>query len=288
MKRISLLFLVLLNAFLSFGQDDFDSSIKKANEAINNSDYKEALKNFEAAFAVGNADSTKITWYGSVAGICAQELGDHDKAIEMFLMALEYGATSKDIYDRLLELAKKNKKTDVEEKTLLFALKNLPGEKRKYESKLLYFYYNSQRFDQAIKQADVILENQPDQIRVMYMKSLALYGLENTESACDELNKILTLEPENAGANSMMGIIYYRLATNDYDNYVAQYKKLAKPTRGDYAVYLRNIETSYPMYRKALSYLLKAYELKPDNKVKAAIYNSYIRLEQKDTAMKYR
>ncbi len=288
MKNIFTFILVLFFVVQCFAQEDFSLLTKKANEAVMNKNYKEALTYFDAAFKLGNSDSTKIVWNAELAGISAQEINENEKAIEYFARALNYGATDVNIYNLLIKLAKETKDTEAEEQALLLGQKCFPELEAKNNSKLLYLYYNTQQYEKAVDMADILIEEQPKKTKVHYLKAVSLYRLENYDGAISILEQIINKEPENIDAISMLGIIYYRQAKDKFDKFTDDYNNLQKPDREDYAVYMRNIATCKPTYEKALSYLLKAYEAKPDNVLRAAIFNSYIQLEQKEKAEKFR
>lgn len=288
MKNIFTFILALFFSVQCFAQEDFSSLTKKANEAVVNKNYQEALSHFDAAFKLGDPDSTKIAWNAELAGISALQIDENEKAIGYFTRALKYGTTDMNIYNRLIQVAKDTKNTEAEEEALLLGQKCFPELAAKNNSKLLYLYYNSQQYEKAVNMADILIEAQPQKTKVHYLKAVSLYKLERYDEAISELEQIIDEEPENTEVNSLLGIIYYRQAKDKFDKFTDDYNNLQKPDRVDYAVYMRNIATCKPTYEKALPYLLKAYEAKPDNVVKVAIFNSYIQLEQKDKAEKYR
>ena len=269
-------------------QDDFYTYIKKANLALNDSKYVEAFANFEDAFKLQLPDSAVVAWNAGLAGICAQELQNNEKATEYFLMAIQHKTSDLDIYNRLLIIAENTKNNEAKEKVLITGKKNFPELASKYNNKLLYLYYNSQQYDKTIEIAEEILNKKPNKENTKYIKSVALYKTDKSDLAIDELNSILSVNPENENANSLLGIIYYQKATDKFDRFTDNYNKLKKPSRVDYSNYNKNIIKCKPDYEKALPYLLKAYEKKKDNAVRVAIFNSYIRLEQKNNAEKYR
>jgi len=281
-------FFFLFTILAVHAQDDFNTFIKKANLALNESKYVEALTNFEDAFKQQLPDSSVVAWNAGLAGICAQELQNNDRATEYFLMAIQYKTTDLDIYNRLLILAENTKNDEALEKVLIAGKRNFPELTSKNNNKLLYHYYNSQQYDRTIEIAEEILNKNPNQENVKYFKSVALYKTDKIDMAIDELNSILLVNPANENANSMLGIIYYQKATDKFDGFIENYNKLKNPDRVDYSNYNKNILTCKPDYEKALPYLLKAYEKKKDNVVRVAIFNSYIRLEQKNKAENYR
>jgi tetratricopeptide (TPR) repeat protein len=281
-------FFFLFTILVGHAQEDFYTYIKKANLALNESKYVEALTNFEDAFKQQLPDSSVVAWNAGLAGICAQELQNNEKATEYFLMAIQYKTTDLDIYNRILIIAENTKNNEVKEKVLIAGKQNFPELASKNNSKLLYLYYNSQQYDKTIEIAEEILNEKPNQEKVKYLKSYALYKTDKTELAIDELNSILSDNPENEDANSMLGIIYYQMATDKYDGFTENYNKLKNPDRMDYFYYTKNTQNCKPDYEKALPYLIKAYDMKKDNMLRVAIFNSYIRMEQKSKAEKYR
>lgn len=269
-------------------EENFLTFIKKANNALSNSDYTEALTNFNAAFQKELPDSSVVAWNAGLAGICAEESQNEDKAIEYFKLAMAYKTQDTDIYDRLLALAKKNNDISLEEMVLISLKNNFPEKASKYNSKLLYVYFNSQQYEKAIAVVNELLADEPQSNNIMYMKAVAMHKTGQTDLAMEDLAQILTTEPNNVKANSMLGIIYYQKAEKRFNKLTDNYNNLKDPDRVDYWHYTKEILTCNPDYKKAITYLTIAYEKEPNDVLRAAIYNSYIRLEQKDKAYKYK
>ena len=277
-------------SIVSFGQDNFDDFIKKANDNMNNMHYQDAMAQFDKAFEIKEnaSDSSNVAWNAVLAAICAQELKNENKTLDYYTVAINYKSTDQDAYDQLIKLAKKTKNKETEEFALRMGKQNLPGQEYRYTNKLLYFYYNKQDFEKTIETANELLTLRPNSSKTKILRAVAYYNTGKSTEAISELEAVLLQDPENMKAISQLGLIHYRVVNAEYDAIVAKYNKLAKPTRMDYADFNRNSKACAQKFNNAIPYLKKAYEAEKKNAVRVALFNAYIRLENKTEADKYR
>ncbi|TKG97258.1 tetratricopeptide repeat protein [Puteibacter caeruleilacunae] len=287
MRQIILIVALLFCTTNLFSQDTFKSKADEANKLLENQDYSGALAKFEEAFKIGTDDKRQLAWTASIAGICAQESGNVDKAIELYAVALKNNLADEDIINRQITLCKKKKNIAEEANTLMAAMKIMPGADYKYRKKLLYVYYNSGQFDKAIPTADTLLMAKPGDHKLMYMKASSLSKNKQVPEAIKLFEQILAEDAGYTSAYTQLGLVYYNKATSIYDNGRDHYNNLKKPTRMDYTNYRNAIKKSYTDYNKAIIYLEKSYAAKPSDFVKKALFTSYTRIENKEKAAKY-
>lgn len=260
-------------------QERFQSLFDKGNDEVEANNYQKALELFEKAIAIGDDNPAQMAWAATIAGMCALNLNQEEKAIKYNNIAIDKGSTDITLYDQQLGLAKKLKKKEVEEKTLLAARK-IDGYFQKYTVKLLYFYFNNQRNEETIETAEEVLAFKKGHTNSLYFKGVALYNLGNQEEAIEIFKDILTNNPENAKVNGQLGIIYYNRASAIFDKANKHYKSLKEPTRMDYTAYRKEIRKSIPDYETSLPYLKTAVKNHPEKYMQDALKLADQRLNQ--------
>ncbi len=288
MVRLIAGILFLFTASYSFGQEGFKNLVEKGNKALENNSYKEALEAYKLALHSDDVDSSQVCWYASLAGICAQELGDSKTAIQYYNQSIKLNSTDMDIFERLIQLCIDTKDHENLESIYLTARDRFPEKQHSFNNKLLYFYYNNKAYSKAVDIADKILGYKPGHTKTMYMKAVSLAMGSQNEEAKKVFKEVLATDPGHAKANTQLGLLYYREATKVFDVAVRKYNQLKNPSRLDYSNFRKEKATSWEGYEQAVNYLLKAYENSPTSQVKQALYNSYERLEKKDMAAKYK
>ena len=288
MKPFIIVLFIVLGALTSFAQETFDSYADKGNAAIEENNLQEALLQFSKALEVGSADTAKMRWCATLAGVCAYELKDDINAKKYYSIAFNHQSQDADVIDRLIELAQKTKDNDQLEKVYMECKKRFPDQQSRYDSKLLYFYYNSKAYEKAKNMADVILGYKPGDSKVLYMKAMALAMGGDNKEAKGVFKEVLSAEPENIKAITQLGLLHYREATTIYDSSVNNYNKLKNPDRVDYSNYRKEKIKSWDSYNLAVKYLEQSYKISPDKQVKQALFNAYERLEKKELSEKYK
>ncbi len=288
MKPVIIILFILLSATNIIAQETFESYADKGNAAIEENNLQEALLQFSKAIEIGSDDTTKMRWCATLAGVCAYELKDNANAQKFYTIAFDHNSQDADVIDRLIELAKEAKDNEQLEKVYLECKQRFPDQQSRYDSKLLYFYYNSKSYEKAKSMADVILGYKPGNSKVLYMKAMALAMGGSNKEAKLVFEEVLSAEPENVKAITQLGLLYYREATSIYDTSVNNYNKLKNPDRVDYSNYRKEKVKSWDSYNLAVKYLDQAYKISPSKQVKQALFNAYERLEKKEMSEKYK
>ncbi len=279
MKKI--MFLTLFIGFLSGlnAQETFQSLYKQGNKEVDIQNYQKALEYLDKALQLGCDDKSKISWTATICGICALQLNNETKAMEYNKIAIINGSTDATLIDQQLDLAKKHKDNKTIKETLL-AGRNIEGYYGKYTIKLLYFYYNNKLYNETIVTANEVLEFKPEHTNSKYFKAIAFLKTGKEDEAIPLFKELLSKNPENAKANTQLGLLWYNKASAIFDNVNLHYKSLKKPTRLDYHNYRKAIRNSIPGYKKCIPLLEKAYELKQQKYIKEALTLAQSRLRQ--------
>lgn len=278
-KHIVILSLIPLFFASATAQNSFKLILDTAQTEINKGNYEKALQFYDKAFEVGSNDTSNVIWAATICSMTAIELKKEQKAMVYNNIALEFGSTEQSLIDQQLDLAKKHKDLETTEKVLLL-MQKIPALSEKYTIKLLYFYYNNQRFTETIVAANKVLASKPDYINAKFLKGIALLQTSDKNAAVEVFQDILTEQPEHKKANKQFGLLYYNKASEIFDIANKSYKSLKEPTRLDYHTYRKEILKAKADYEKCLPYLEKSYSLAAEDYLEKAISLTKNRLRQ--------
>ncbi len=285
------LFFILLLTFpvLSMSQEEnFQSLSAQGNEFIDKVDYKNALLSFEKALKIGTDNEADIVWTASLAGICAQHLEDFPKAFSLFEIAVKNNCKDADVYARGLRIAEQLNDMGKQEQMLLAARKNVDGAYKTYTTRLLNLYFSDQQFDKAISLADELLVLDSTQTQVLRIKGFSLIKTGEHEKAIPVFETILTQNPNDLDGMIQLGLLYYERGCTIDDKVKADYLLIKNPTQVNYLEYRLKREKSWTDYRKALPYLEKSYQIKPDIGIKKTLFLLYSRLGNTQKANQFK
>lgn len=122
---------------------------------------------------------------------------------------------------------------------------------------LLDYYNNSGKYNEALEFANSMVEKNPEDSFMQYVKGYLCQNLLKYDMAIEAYKAAIAINPNYAEANSNLGLVYCLLARDfgekaSYDMKSAQYKK--------------DQETLRNYYRQAKPYYEKVRELKPEKK----------------------
>lgn len=281
-----ILFLLFVTSFNAIAQD-LDSKKAAAEQLYMQKDYAGALSAYEEMLKMTDLDSTVAAEVYSSAGICCVELNKNDIAISYFTEAVKRNVPQLMIYDKLISMAKDADNNDIYEFALLQKQNAFPEFEIEVKQKLAYLYFSSKQYEKLLPITANLLEWYPDYGTYHLYDAIAKQSLNDVEGAEIAYGKVLELEPDNSGASMGKGMILYNRAMNLYNKLKTQYEAKDKPDRVDYSNYRKSLEEPKRMYAEALPYLLKAYENKSYSSLKGIIKNTYLRLEDTESANKY-
>lgn len=280
-------FYLFFGVFLTAQGQDFDSLQNKADMAFMNSKFEQALSDYKTLIALKSGDTIQRANVYSYAALCNEQLGNNKEALVYFKEALLLHVPQLMIYDKMISLAKDEKDNDAYEFALLQKKSEFPDFEISIEESLGYHYYNSKQYDKLLITTKKLTEWYPDNAKFYLFQAVARQNLNDVEGALIDYKKVLSIEPENAGANMGIGVILYNRANKVYDKLKADYDAINNPSRVDYSTYRTKLEKPKAMFEEALTYLLKAYENKAYSSLKGLIRNAYIKVGDKEHADKY-
>lgn len=267
---------------------DVNEKIDNIKSTLINGNYAEGLKQCEEVLKSGISDTMQLAMVYGYAGLSSEALKHKTEAIYYYKKAVALQMPQLDVYDKLINLSKKEKNDSVYEYALLEKLKVFPEYSDEVKKSLAYLYINTKQYENLLDITNELLTLHPKEVNYLYFKGVALQNLNKPEEAKVFYTETLNLDPEHSGANMSLGLILYNNGSEIFLKKKKEYESIAKPDRVDYHNYDVGIEKGRVLYRQALPHLIKAYESGSYPDLKPIIFNAYIRLEQKEKAEPYR
>ena len=288
MKKFNwlLLSVVLLVSVVASGQD-FSELQNQADKAFMDGKYEQALVQYKSLIALDDGDSIQRANVYSYAGFCSEELGQNKEALRFYKEALLLHVPQLMIYDKMINLAKNENDDEAYEFGLLQKKSEFPEFEAAIVQSLGYHYYKTKQYKELLGTTTKLTEWFPDNAKFILFQAVAKQNLGDEEGAKADYAKVLSLDPDNAGANMSVGLILYNKANKIYDKMKGEYDAIKNPSRIDYSNLRSNLEEPKAIFEEALPYLLKAYENKSYGSLKAVIRNAYVKLGDKEKADKY-
>lgn len=281
---------VSLSLFIVMGvhSQDVDSKIDDIKSVLINGDFEAGLRECETLLKSGISDTVQLATVYGYAGLSSEALKHKTEAINYYKKAVELQMPQLDVYDKLINLSKKEKNDSIYEFALLEKFKAFPEYTDEVKKSLAYLYINTKQYEKLLSTTNELLSLHPDDTNYIYFKGVALQNLNKIEEAKVFYTEVLKLNPDHPGANMSLGLIIYNDGGEVFLQKKKKYEAIAKPDRVDYWEYEKGIEKGKALYRQALPHLLKAYESGSYPDLKPLLFNIYVRLEQKDKAEPYR
>ncbi len=221
-------------------------------------DFAGALKSFETQIEITESDK----FAGAIdtgmyynAGLAAINSGKYQEAIKFFEKCAEMkyqGITPYyQIYESYLGLGD----TVKAEATLKNLTSIFPNDKT-ITLQLIDLYLKSNKNDEALKYIKIAKENDPTNYSLYYAAGIMYLNQNKFDDAITELTKSVELKPDVYDNNYALGVAYINKAADLFlkANDIMDVKKYTAAT-----------DEANIVYAKALPYMEKAYELKPDD-----------------------
>ena len=287
-KRIFTILIFLIFTAMVVKSQDVDSRIDDIKSALINGDYETGLKQCESLLQSGVGEPSQLALIYGYAGLSSEVLKRKAEALIYYKKAVELQMPQLDVYDKLINLAKKEKNDSIYEFALLEKLKAFPEYNDEVKKSLVYLYINSKQYEKMLTVTNELLVLYPNNDNYLYFRGVAYQNFNKIEDAKVTYAEVLKINPDHAGANMSLGLIIYNEGSEVFLQKKKRYESIAKPDRVDYWEYEKGFEMGKTIYRKALPHLLKAYESGSYPELKPILFNTYVRLEQKDKAEQYR
>jgi tetratricopeptide (TPR) repeat protein len=221
-------------------------------------DFKGALNSFETQIKITESDK-----YAGVidtgmyynAGLAAINSGNHNVAIKYFEKCAEMKYLGITPYYQMYECYLGLGDTLKAENTLMNLTNIFPGDKT-ITLQLIDLYIKSSKNEEALKYIKVAKENDPSNYTLYFAAGIIYLNQNRFDDAITELSKSIELNSEIFDSQYGLGAAYINKASEMFvkANEIMDVKK-----------YSDAIDLANTVYAKALPYMEKAYELKPDD-----------------------
>jgi tetratricopeptide (TPR) repeat protein len=249
---------------------------KQGSERFEAKDYPGALKSFETQIAITESDK-----YAGVvdtgmyynAGLAAENSEKYTEAIKYFDKCAEMkymGITPYfQIYASYLGL-----KDTVKAESILTGLTAKFPDNKNITLQLIDLYIKSNRNDEALKYIKVAKDGDPNNSTLFFAAGIIYLNQNKYDEAIPELTKSIELKGDLYDSQYGLGAAYINKAADMFKaaNEIMDVKK-----------YTEAIDVANAVYAKALPYMEKALELKPDDVfAMRSLKELYYRLKQTD------
>jgi tetratricopeptide (TPR) repeat protein len=221
-------------------------------------DFEGALKSFEIQIKITESDK----FAGAVdtgmyynAGLAAVNCSKYEKAIKYFEKCAEMkylGITPYfQIYESYLGL-----RDTVKAESILTNLTNIFPNNKDITLQLIDLYLKSNKNEEALKYIKIAKENDPTNYSLYYAAGIMFLNQNKFDDALPELIKSIELKSDYYDNQYAVGVAYINKAADMFvkANDIMDVKK-----------YSAAIDEANIVYAKALPYMEKAHELKPDD-----------------------
>ena len=242
-------------------------------------DYEVALSSFENQIRITGSDKfvgVADTGMYYNAGLAAFNSGKYDKAIKYFEKCAEMKYQGIKPYYQIYESYMGLGDT-VKAESVLMSLTNIFPEDKSITLQLVDLYLKSNKNDEALKYIKIAKENDPGNFSLYYAAGIIFLNQNKFDDAISELTRSVELKSDFYENQYAMGIAYINKAAdmNTKANEITDIKK-----------YNEAVDQLNIVYAKALPFMEKAYELKPDDVyTMSRLQELYYRLKIRDPAL---
>ncbi|HZH73538.1 MAG TPA: tetratricopeptide repeat protein [Mariniphaga sp.] len=274
--------------------DKFSNSVKvkltlltndltnQAVEAFNENDYPKALRSFEQILSIQDIPVIAQDNPGAIdtviiynAGLAAFNAEQYDKAIDYFEQTAETGYNEARTYGLISNayLAKQDTMGAVQ--ALQEGFEKYP-EDNTVLTNMIQIYLDMNKTEDALKYLRMAIEREPNNATFHFAQGTLHEKLDNIDEAIASYEKAIEVDDSFFNAYYNLGAVYYNQGVKQIE--VAN----AVPTNQN-AQYEAELAKADEWFKKALPYMEKCYELKPDDTMtKESLKNLYYRLKDMD------
>jgi tetratricopeptide (TPR) repeat protein len=242
-------------------------------------EYPGALKSFETQIKITEGDK----YVGAIdtgmyynAGLSAVNSGKFAEAVKYFEKCAEMkyqGITPYfQIYESYLGLG-----DTVKAESVLTGLSSKFPDNKDITLQLIDLYIKSNKIDEALKYIKVAKEGDPGNFSLYFATGIIYLNAKRYDEAIAELSKSIELKPDLYDTQYGIGAAYINKASEMF---------VKANDIMDIKVYTAAIDEANAVYAKALPYMEKALELKPDDIYSMrSLKELYYRLKAKDASL---
>ncbi|MDR1781286.1 MAG: tetratricopeptide repeat protein [Tannerella sp.] len=232
-----------------FDKQDYPKACNFFEQYLEISDYP-AFKDLQ--FAQRDSNYMIVQFYLAVA---STQLDNKDVAIKNLVRAKDTPYRQHDVYQYLCYEYLTNGDTATYEKTLEEGMKVFPDSSY-YLLNLIALYLGSDREEKAVQYLNTAIAQDPNNSDLYQALGSVYEQRKELDKAEANFIKSLDLAPESPVALTNVGRIYYNQAVN----------KLGDANLiTDQALYTKEKDAAMDMFKKALPYFKKAFDIKPDD-----------------------
>jgi tetratricopeptide (TPR) repeat protein len=253
-----------------------------AIKAYNDENYRNAFTRFEQALCLkqlpdikGNTEVIIDTALVYNCGLTALKAENYDKAIAMLNRVVKVGYGEASTIVMVASAYQSNEDTISAIQVLENGLVKYPEDETILAS-MIQLLIDSDNTDEALKYLDMVLVNQPTNVKYYILKADLYNQKADTEMAIAQYKAALKVVPENQIALYNLSVIYY--------NKGIEHRKLTdNVAMNDKESYKQILNQSEELWKMALPYAEKCYQLNAtDDKVVELLRNLYYRLNLMD------
>ena len=252
---------------------------KQGGERFEEKDFEGALKSFATQIAITEGDKyvgvtdTGMYYNAGLAAINAKKFNEalnyFQKCADMKYQGLITHIQIYECYMGLTDTAKA-------EAYLLDLPNKFPGDNN-VTLQLIDFYLKGNKFDEALKYIKIAKEADPNNYSLYFASGIMFLNQNKNDEAITELTKSVELKPDIFDTQYGLGIAYINKAA---DMFVKANEIM------DVNKYSAAIDEANAVYAKALPYMEKANEIKPDDiDALRRLQELYYRLKVKDPSL---
>jgi tetratricopeptide (TPR) repeat protein len=254
----------------------------QAVEAFNDEDYNKALRSFEQILAIQEIPIIERDSPGAIdtviifnAGLAAYNAENYDKAIEYYRKAAATGYNEARTYSLIANSYQLKKDTIGALKALQEGFEKYPEDNVVLTS-MIQIYLDMNKTEDAMRYLSMAIEKEPNNATYHFAQGTLYERMKNNQKAIESYDKAIKADPNFFNAYYNLGALYYNEGVKQIE--VAN----AVPTNQN-DVYEAELKKADEWFKKALPYMEKCYQLKPDdNMTKESLKNLYYRLKDMD------
>lgn len=249
---------------------------KQGSTQFEAKDYENSLKSFETQIKITESDK----YAGAIdtgmyynAGLAAVNSGKYDKAITYFEKCAEMKYLGITPYYQIYE-SYLGKGDTVKAESILMNLTNVFPNDKSITRQLIDLYLKSNKNDEALKYIKIAKENDPSDYSLYYAAGIMYLNQNKFDEAITELSKSIEFKSDFYDNQYALGVAYINKAADMFvkANDIMDVKKYTAAT-----------DEANIVYSKALPYMEKAHELKPeDTFAMQSLKELYYRLKMTD------
>lgn len=236
----------------------------QAIDAFNKEEYSNALQSFEEILEINNLEIMKAdnpeavdTIIYSNAGLAAYNAQQYDKAIKYYKKAAEYDYNGANTYTMIANSYQQKKDTISALETLKEGFDKYP-EDNSILTNMIQIYLNLNKTDEALKYLDLAIKQDPENSTYYFAQGTLYEKLKEEQKAIEAYKTSIANDDSFFNANYNLGALYYNKG-------VQQIEIANQVPAGDNEKYQAEIKKADQWWEKALPYMEKCRELKPDD-----------------------